>query len=365
MPALARGTHRGEEDQMTRNRIRVYQSVFLVAIALACFLALGATAFAIPGDSIPNAVDLSPYLSSSLTSALLQQPSGAGQGNFYYKIPLSPGQKLTADFAPGTGVVNLQGFLLAGSNWPGVEPTPLPGGGSRLTFTATSNGIYNIWVGASSQTGTFTVTPRITTANVITPAKAAFSNPIGYDLKSLLTTRFTTNVNQTGVTAVLRVLTPNQNRAGYVQLYSGPVGPSNTDVVLKNWNGLNTNGKRLWAANYAWTLTLSKPGMPTTTVKGNLLISNVTFVVSGMASGLWDTYQRYMIPGTANLYISATGLQVKLAGPAGSGYNQPAVWNGDSGTAYLRGSQALKVKGMYTYSMSSLQHRQYYMTVVQ
>jgi len=202
-------------------------------------------------------------------------------------------------------------------------------------------------------------------AGVAAPAYVRSSNPIAYDLKSLLTTRFTTKVYQAGVNGVLSIATPK----GPVYLYRGGMGPANTEFFFPLWNG-KAAGKRLPPASYEWTLTLSKPGMKASVTKGKILISNITFTVNGVGTGKAQSYKRYMIKGSANCYIAGKPLSATLTGPGG--YSQGVSRWLDvptSRTTYLRGARALKVRSTrttpYAFTMAAPAGGAYRMSVVQ
>jgi putative cell wall-binding protein len=132
----------------------------LVALAaLLCWAALGTSAFAAPGDSIANATPLHDYFGSSLTTRL----AGAigGTGSYWFRVQLSAGETLRANFIASSAVVNMQALVLPlTSGYDLVESTAVSSRIARLTFMAPVDGMYNLYVGTSTQ-GTFTVQPAL------------------------------------------------------------------------------------------------------------------------------------------------------------------------------------------------------------
>lgn len=143
---------------------------------------------------------------------------------------------------------------------------------------------------------TFAFTTSALAAPGVTNAK--FSNPIAYELKSGLYTRFTCDVNTPGTWGRLDILGAN----GVVKtVYSGPMVQGTNWLPL--WNGLDSSGRRLPSASYEWRLTVSKGG-EVTTVNGKLIVCKVCFTVKGTVSDGRLDVQRYMIPGTVNIYYT-------------------------------------------------------------
>lgn len=135
-------------------------------------------------------------------------------------------------------------------------------------------------------------------APVVTNAK--FSGPVAYELKSLLTTRFSCDVDQAGTTGKLDIL----GASGVVKtIYNGALVQGTNWLPL--WNGLDSSGNKLPSASYDWRLTVSKNG-ESTVVRGKITVSKINFYVKGsLANGASTSASRYMIPGTANCYIWA------------------------------------------------------------
>lgn len=150
----------------------------------------------------------------------------------------------------------------------------------------------------SVNTVTFSVVPVPSTNPVVTSAK--FSNPIAYQLKSLLTTRFSCNVDVSGATGKLQIL--NGNGVIVKTIYNGALAAgANT---LPAWNGLDANGKRLFTAAWTWRLTVTKNGK-STVITGKIPVSKIYFSMTGTATSL-QSQIKYMMPGNANIYIQAS-----------------------------------------------------------
>ncbi len=210
---------------------------------------------------------------------------------------------------------------------------------------------------------------------------AKFSNPVAYELKSLLSTRFTCDVDTPGTWGRLDILGAN----GVVKtVYNGPLTQGANWFPL--WNGLDNAGKRLPSASYDWRLTVTK-GAESTVVRGKITVSKIQFVVKGRSDGQVITFQdRYMIPGSANIYWQATNrtsssssLHVELrapstvASPVGRvvGYGDIEFDPSETvkGTWYLRkepGNDTLLYdRGVHRFAIRSLNVVDYYMTVIQ
>ena len=152
---------------MTRiARVRI--GLMALMVAATCFLAVATTALAQPGDSVENATYLNDYLASSLTTGLV--PATFGTGSYYFKVLLSSGSALHADFASGAGVNGLKAILIdqSSSKTDFVESVVVSPSLCRLTFTAPAKGMYTIYV-PSNTLGTFTVSPTVSSAPVVTP----------------------------------------------------------------------------------------------------------------------------------------------------------------------------------------------------
>jgi hypothetical protein len=146
---------------MTRNSIRTV----VVFAALAVCVALSAAAFAAPGDggTVGNAVDLTPTMvaRASYDASLAPDPVLTSTGCYYFRVQLSQGQILRADFTSGPDVIGLAVLVRPlSSEYPFVGSSPLSPSVARLTFTAPAPGLqwYTLQVGTSTL-GTFTVQP--------------------------------------------------------------------------------------------------------------------------------------------------------------------------------------------------------------
>lgn len=213
--------------------------------------------------------------------------------------------------------------------------------------------------------------------------EAAFTNPVAYELKSLLSTRFYCTVDTAGTWAVLDVFSAD----GIVKtVYSGPIAAANTKTYFPAWDGKDYLGRRLPSASYEWRLTLSKGGQSSVT-RGKITVSRITFFVKGEGSteGM-DLQNRYMLPGNANIYLDLAALgtdgatlSINIAYPT-----NPAGWDpsfptlqlielGDlqasagaplKQTIYLRGSQAPRYRGSYEFQ-NWFGSARFYVTVIQ
>lgn len=200
---------------------------------------------------------------------------------------------------------------------------------------------------------------------------ARFSNPVAYELKSLLTTRFHASVDSPNVWAVLTVSCPS----GPKTLYDGPIGAANQDFVFPAWNGTDAKGNRLTSSSYDWQLTVTKGGASSTTT-GKITVSRIFFTMKGRSSaGAVIHHQGYMIPGSANFYVGATttrasdSLRITVNGP--NHYNATV---GDFGvvsasrlntTAYLRGVAAIRSRAVHDLYVTSAGDVTYGVTVIQ
>lgn len=203
---------------------------------------------------------------------------------------------------------------------------------------------------------------------------AKFSNPVAYELKSLLSTRFTCDVDTPGTWGRLDILGAN----GVVKtVYNGPLTQGTNWFPL--WNGYGANGKRLPSASYDWRLTVTKGG-ESTVVRGKLTVSKIHFVVQGRLTDLGEeSYSRYMVPGSANIYWQFTNnswvdsLYFYLYAPSGTNVGWAYVDFDENetlkGTWYLRkepGNDTLIYeRGMHDFEISVANDVTFYMTVIQ
>lgn len=203
---------------------------------------------------------------------------------------------------------------------------------------------------------------------------AKFSNPVAYELKSLLSTRFTCDVNTSGTWGKLDIMGAN----GIVKtVYSGPLTAGTNWFPL--WNGMDASGKRLPSASYDWRLTVTKGG-ESTVVRGKITVSKIHFIVKGRLQDLGIAYyDRYMIPGNANIYFQATNesfvdsLYMYLWTPSddlvGSGLISFEENETRKGTFYLRknpgNDTSLHERGIHTFEVDVANDVTFYMTVIQ
>jgi hypothetical protein len=217
-----------------------------------------------------------------------------------------------------------------------------------------------------------TIDTTMYTPGVIYSATGQFSGPIAYELASFLTTRFTFKCDQPNVGAKLILKTAS----GDVVLVnkSATGNAANTTFSLLSWNG-KVNGQRLPSASYTWVLVLNKNGH-TATLTGKLLISKIVFTLSGTsANNVPVSKQAYMVPGSANCYVSAStsaasdNFKLKLSGPNGYNVNVGSwVLNSTkplSVTGYVNGANAVRSRALHTWTMTGLHDVDYTVTVIQ
>jgi hypothetical protein len=152
---------------------RTRMSLFLSAavVALLCFAAFGAVAFAAPGDSPAHAYPLtgdtatSPaipsVIGSSLTTDLVGTTSAGPDTSYYFKVLLTAGDALKGDFmsSPTTDApdgINLKALIEPQF----VGSARISSSLERLTFLAPTTSMYTVYV-AASLPGTFAVAPTI------------------------------------------------------------------------------------------------------------------------------------------------------------------------------------------------------------
>ncbi len=135
-----------------------------------------------------------------------------------------------------------------------------------------------------------------------------YSNPIAYQLKSLQTTRFYTNVDTGNVWAELKVATPYGDRF----IYKGPIAAAGKNFFFPLWNGTGPHGENLpSSAGYQWTLTVSQSGLSSAT-RGTIAVTKIymgTHVKATAADLLSHDLEvrrsAYLITGSFNIYVSA------------------------------------------------------------
>ena len=158
MPMMKRGS-------MARSRILRGVSMSLFMVALVWFAALGVTAFAAPGDSGANATSLNDIMGSNLTTmAIPGGIPGSSVGYYYFKVLLSPGQTMQADFTSLPGLSSLSALADPFNTYSALTPSvQLSAEVQRLTFSAPASTpqIYTVYVGTSGPGRTFTVEPRM------------------------------------------------------------------------------------------------------------------------------------------------------------------------------------------------------------
>lgn len=213
----------------------------------------------------------------------------------------------------------------------------------------------------------------------------SFTNPVAYELKSLLTTRFYCTVDQPGVWARLDIMGAD----GPVKtIYNGPIERADERFWFPLWNGLDSAGRRLPSASYEYRLTVNK-GATATTKTGRITVSRINFFLKGtLASQKGKAESRYMLNEAANFYVWGKTLnasQTKLyLSPGPIEYKDgpftkvlPGVLltfpNGQTQTQYFRGAQAIPTRGMRDITVSNHTpaftnqdvSMEYYITVIQ
>lgn len=144
-------------------------------------------------------------------------------------------------------------------------------------------------------------------------SEAAWTNPIGYELKSLQWTHFYATFDRP-VWAVLTV----HDGAGHevARVYDGAVPEAGKRFWFPSWNGKAAGGRRLpSSAGYTWRLRAYRNG-EVTEKAGRIAISRIIFTIkSTLVNDEWPENQlsrevrwdRYMVDGkTANMYIQAS-----------------------------------------------------------
>lgn len=204
--------------------------------------------------------------------------------------------------------------------------------------------------------------------------QARFLNPVAYELKSLLSTRFTCNVDTAGTWGKLDVMGAN----GIVKtIYSGPLVAGTNWFPL--WTGLDAAGRRLPSASYDWRLTVSKGGQ-STVVRGKITVSRIHFAIAGQGGYLQQTYySRYMAPGPANIYYDLKNdtpydtLSLDIYEPSQRLVSHSS-WEFDyqqriPGVLYLRNNPGndtlVRERGMHTLKIGTYDQVDYYFTVIQ
>lgn len=216
--------------------------------------------------------------------------------------------------------------------------------------------------------------------------EAAFTNPVAYELKSLLTTHFYVKLDTDDVWATLDILAADGSVVKTV--YSGPTGRAGVRYYFPYWNGLDKNGRRLPSANYRWRLQLAK-GTQRNYYSGNITVSKINFFIKGVGQPDGSTsdlsvsqqFNRYMIPGNANIYmqvwetdssVNGARLTADIAYTTSSiDHRYPEAFSylvaNDQvlkATAYLRGTKAIRYRGVHDWWLSC-PNATYCMTVIQ
>ena len=188
---------------------------------------------------------------------------------------------------------------------------------------------------------------------------ARFANPIAYVTGSLKTSKFSTKVNTPGVTAIVKL--------GTSVIYRRFIPTANVNYDFPPWNGI-VAGKKLAPGNYGWTLTLSKSGYPSRTVRGTIAVANRYGAISGVGSGTGPgttkKYSKALVAGSLTCVVNAVSSStvskyVRLAVTRAPLYWQSVgAWTVRSAiplgrTVSLTGAHAPKVAGIYTVSVTA------------
>lgn len=193
-------------------------SLFLAAFSV--FAAAFATsAYAVPGDSIANAVSLNSYMGSTITTNLVNDyyPGGGATGKFYFAVQLNAGNTLRLNLWP-KAVVNLKALALPFATGyrivESVSPTTTL---TQMTFMAPVTGRYNFYLGSSTP-GTFTAGP------LLIPAINYAVKPMTAPAKAKPYTWFSVAVAVTpaydGPTSPIKFVLQKKNTAGVYKYYA-------------------------------------------------------------------------------------------------------------------------------------------------
>lgn len=142
--------------------------------------------------------------------------------------------------------------------------------------------------------------------------EASYTNAVAYELKSLQWTHFYATFDQ----PVWAVLTVHDGAGREVaRVFDGAVPEANKRFWFPSWNGKDAHGRHLpSSAGYIWKLRAVRGGQ-TAEASGRIAICKVLFTIRDQVTHDAATdsrfeaerdYQRYMIDGPANVYISAT-----------------------------------------------------------
>lgn len=209
------------------------------------------------------------------------------------------------------------------------------------------------------------------------------TNAIGYELKSLQWTHFYATFDQ----PVWAVLTVHDGAGREVaRVFDGAVPNANQRFWFPSWNGKDALGRRLpSSAGYTWKVTAYRGGQ-TSSKLGRIVISRVLFTIKETVPNpaLADrpltecTYSRYMVEGSANVYLSAGATETCTfqlttrptptttawtAGNIGSWSMEAGGWLND--TKYLRPPAWVFARGLHDIEFESNASLNYQITVLQ
>jgi sugar lactone lactonase YvrE len=198
------------------------------------------------------------------------------------------------------------------------------------------------------------------------------TNPVAYELKSLLTTRFLFSSNLPAATGKIEI----QTASGWKTVKSNiPIAAANTTVSV-SWDG-KIAGRRIPSAAYNYRVILTKSGQ-TASKGGKLLVSKIYFSFKGSSAwGFVRHHTGYMVPGNANVYISADpwsgtsdSLRISLRDPytyrrtLGT-WAVPAPPGHLNATAYIRYPYQIRTRSIHTFNVSAARTAGYEVGVIQ
>ncbi|MBU4557004.1 MAG: hypothetical protein KJ747_09050 [Actinobacteria bacterium] len=225
-------------------------------------------------------------------------------------------------------------------------------------------------------------TPSTAIATPPQATSAHFTNPVAYELKSLLTTEFKCTIDKPGTWAVLDIFSAD----GIVKnVYDGPISVAGEEVTFPAWDGTDYRRRRMPSASYEWRLTLLKNGERSYT-RGKICVSKINFFISGVSDngeGV-QVFSRYMIPGNANIYmrlrdpyaasdpgrfLSSLIGWIEYPPPHREQRIEIGSWRLPEAetldvTHYLRDADSIRYRGMHGFTFSDY-HTVFYMTVIQ
>ena len=266
----------------------------------------------------------------------------------------------------------------------GVTTFSVPGSATAFadtTVSANTTYFYRVRAESAVSFSDWSNTAAATITNSVRVNSAAFSGPIAYRLKSLLTSRLTANINQSSVNARVVITGGGINWT----IFNGPIANvANTNFTFPAWNGTNpANGTQHvpFAGTYTFTLTVTKGGQ-TGTAAGRITIGNVYATLKGSAAaGVTNNHVVFLTGSTTAPFSVNINPRVTAASPGAfamrvtgpGGYNRvpsgspwtigPAV--GALPTGRLTSIAAIRTSGNYTFSVTPSVAASYTVTVLE